>query len=184
MGAKAVAKIGKRVEGAIVRVRDERVILDEELAALYGVTTKALNQAVRRNRARFPSDFMFQLGYEEWESLRSQSVTSNGRGGRRTLPFAFTEQGVAMTSSVLHSRRAIAVNIEIMRAFVRLRAMLSAHQDLSRKLGALERKYDGQFRVVFRAIHDLMDAPPVPPSGKPPARIGFGPPRRGRPGAS
>lgn len=144
-------------------------MLDADLAALYGVPTKALVQAVKRNRARFPGDFMFQLTAEEAARLRSQTVTSKpGRGGRRTRPYAFTEQGVAMLSSVLRSERAVAVNVEIMRAFVRLRAMLLGHEDLARKLAALERKYDAQFRVVFDAIRELM----APPS-KPRRPIGF-----------
>jgi len=160
-----------RVERKILLLRGERVMLDADLAALYGVPTKALIQAVKRNRARFPADFMFELTAEEGARLRSQIVTSkSGRGGRRTLPYAFTEQGVAMLSSVLRSARAVAVNVEIMRAFVRLREMLAGHADLARKLAALERKYDTQFKVVFDAIRELME-PPV----KPRRRIGFGP---------
>src|SRR5947207_6747452 len=120
-------------------------MLDEDLALLYDVEVKALNQAVKRNRTRFPSDFMFRLSPYEANSLRSQIVTANrGRGGRRTLPFAFSEQGVAMLSTVLRSERAVRVNIEIMRVFVRLRGMLAANDDLRRKLETLERKYDGQ----------------------------------------
>ena len=154
-------------------------MLDAAIAALYQVPLKQLNQAVRRNRFRFPSDFMFQLTAEEMHvlsadvantSLRSQIVTSKkGRGGRRYLPYAFTEQGVAMLSSVLRSGRAIAVNIEIMRAFVRLRHILSSHAELARKVGELEKKYDKQFSVVFDALRALMEPPPEPK--KP--RIGF-----------
>jgi ORF6N domain len=149
------------IERAILSLRGERVMLDADLATLYGVETKALVQAVKRNRARFPADFMFQLSADELARLRSQTVTSKKRrGGRRTAPYAFTEQGVAMLSSVLRSTRAVRVNVEIMRAFVRLRALLATHADLSRKLSALEKKYDAQFRVVFDAIRDLMAPPP------------------------
>ena len=143
-------------------------MLDADLAALYGVETRIVVQAVRRNAERFPQDFMFQLTKEEFAALRSQFVISNGRGGRRYPPYAFTEQGVAMLSSILNSSRAIQVNIEIMRAFVRLRALLASHADLSKKLDALERKYDSQFKIVFDAIRRLM-APPVPER----RRIGF-----------
>jgi hypothetical protein len=135
-----------RIANAIVILRNQRVLLDADLAALYGVTTKALNQAVRRNRARFPPDFMFQLAAREAAILRSQSVTSNGHGGRRHRPYAFTEQGVAMLSSVLRSARAIAVNVEIMRAFVRLRQLAESQRELVQKLDALEKKYDAQFK--------------------------------------
>jgi len=159
----------ERIAGAIVVLRGQRVLLDADLAGLYGVGTKVLNQAVRRNRARFPPDFMFQLTAEEAGGLRSQSVTANRRGGRRTAPYAFTEQGVAMLSSVLRSPRAIAVNIEVMRAFVHLRRVLESHADLARKLDALEKKYDGQFRSVFEAIRALMTPPRLAAR-----RIGFG----------
>lgn len=150
------------VECTIIHVREQRVILDSDLAALYGVEVKALNQAVKRNRDRFPGDFMFQLTKMEAAVLRSQIVTANaGRGGRRTAPFAFTEQGVAMLSSVLHSDRAIRVNIEIMRAFVRLRAILLTNAGLARKLAALERNVDGRFKLVLEAIHDLRQSSTV-----------------------
>jgi hypothetical protein len=159
----------ERIEHAILVLRGQKVMLDSELAALYEVPVKALNQAVKRNLDRFPEDFMFRLNQEEATSLRSQSVTSKaGRGGRRTEPYAFTEQGVAMLSSVLHSQRAVHVNIEIMRAFVRLRQMLQQNTELARKLAALERKYDGQFKMVFEAIRDLMA-----PAPKEKPRIGF-----------
>jgi hypothetical protein len=159
----------ERIEHAILVLRGQKVMLDSELAALYEVPVKALNQAVKRNLDRFPEDFMFQLSQEEATSLRSQSVTSKaGRGGRRTEPYAFTEQGVAMLSSALHSQRAVHVNIEIMRAFVRLRQMLQQNTELARKLAALERKYDGQFKMVFEAIRDLMT-----PAPKEKPRIGF-----------
>lgn len=156
-----------QVERAILHVRGQRVLSDEALARLYGVTVSALNQAVKRNAERFPEDFMFQLDEEEAAHLRSQSVISSGEGrhgGRRHLPYAFTEQGVAMLSSVLRSPRAVAVNIEIMRAFVRLRGMLQEHAELARKLTRLEKKYDAQFRVVFDAIRDLMQ-PALPTRG-------------------
>lgn len=146
-------------------------MLSPDLAALYGVEPRALVQAVKRNPARFPEDFMFQLSAEEWEGLRSQTVISKGRGGVRTAPYAFTEMGVAMLSSVLHSERAIAVNIQIMRTFVKIRRMLTEHAELSRKLSALERKYDAQFRTVFDAIRELMEPPP--PTEKAKRRIGF-----------
>ncbi len=161
------------VESRIFLIRGEKVMLDETLAALYEVEVKVLNQAVKRNIERFPADFMFQLTAEEAALLRSQFVTSKpeGRGGRRYLPYAFTEQGVAMLSSVLRSERAIHVNIEIMRAFVRLRQMLASNAELARKLEALERKYDAQFKVVFDAIRELM-TPPEPRKKRP---IGFAP---------
>ena len=148
------------------------MLLDSDLAELYGVTTGNLNKAVKRNLDRFPTDFMFQLSAEEAGDLIFQSGISKreGRGGRRTPPYAFTEQGVAMLSSVLNSDRAVAVNIEIMRAFVRLREMLAGHADVARRLDELEQKYDAQFRVVFDAIRQLM-IPPEPPQKK--GRIGF-----------
>src|SRR3989337_836613 len=139
-------------------IRGQKVMLDVDLAAIYGVTTKRLNEQVRRNLRRFPSDFMFQLTSEEAESLRSQIATSK-RGGRRYLPYVFTEQGVAMLSSVLNSERAIEVNILIMRAFVKLREMLATHKDLAKKLEGMEKNYDEQFKVVFEAIYELMKPP-------------------------
>jgi hypothetical protein len=160
------------VERAILFLRGHKVLLDADLAVLYGVQVKALNQAVARNGERFPNDFMFQLTEAEADSLRSQTVTlKSGRGRHRKYrPYAFTEQGVAMLSSVLRSPRAVQVNIEIMRAFVRLRQMLQANTELARKLDALEKKYDAQFRIVFDAIRELM-APSVPQR----SRIGFRP---------
>ena len=159
----------ERIERSILLIRGHKVILDADLAELYGVETRALLQAVSRNQKRFPEDFMFQMSKKEYELLRSQIVISKkGRGGRRYLPYVFTEQGVAMLSSVLRSERAVHVNIEIMRAFVRLRRMLASNEDLARKLAALEKKYDSQFRVVFDAIRELM-APPEPNKRK----IGF-----------
>lgn len=150
-----------RIEKAILLIRGQKVMLDADLAELYGVETKVLVQAVKRNLERFPEDFMFQLSQEEFTILRSQIVTSSDWGGRRYRPYAFTEQGVAMLSSVLRSRRAIQVNIEIMRAFIRLRQMLASHVELARKLDALEKKYDAEFKQVFEAIRQLM-APPEP----------------------
>jgi hypothetical protein len=150
-----------RIARAILTLRSHRVMLDVDLAALYGVETKRLIQAVKRNPDRFPPDFMFRLNNQEVERLRSQIVTSNTRGGRRYAPYAFTEQGVAMLSSVLRSPRAVLVNVEIMRAFVRLRRMLAANAELARKVAALESKYDAQFKVVFDAIRELMA--PAPP---------------------
>ena len=143
-------------------------MLSQHLAELYEVEPRALNQAVKRNIERFPEDFMFQLNPEESANLKSQFVTSSW-GGIRTAPYAFTEQGVAMLSSVLHSERAIQVNIEIMRAFVRLRQMLSSNAELARKLNALEKKYDVRFKAVFEAIHELM----TPPESKKKRPIGF-----------
>jgi ORF6N domain-containing protein len=158
---------------AVLRIRAHNVLLDSDLAALYGVDVKVLNQAVKRNIERFPGDFMFQLNAAETVSLRSHIVTAKrGRGGRRTAPYVFTEQGVAMLSSVLRSPRAVRVNIEIMRAFVHLRRMLGANQELTRRLDALELKYDDQFTVVFRAIRELMV-----PSRPPQRKIGFLPTR-------
>lgn len=150
------------LERAILVVREQQVMLDSDLASLYGVETRTLVQAVRRNEDRFPPDFMFQLTKEEFAALRSQSVISNGRGGRRYPPYAFTEQGVAMLSSVLSSPRSVQVNIEIMRAFVRLRRLLGRNADLARQVDELERRYDEQFRVVFDAIRRLMSPPDAP----------------------
>ncbi len=150
----------ENVEKRILIVRGHKVMIDKDLAELYGVETKVLIQAVKRNIDRFPSDFMFQLNNQEVVRLRSQFVTSkSGRGGRRYLPYVFTEQGVAMLSTVLKSNRAIKVNIAIMRVFVKLRQMLASNAQLARKLKALENKYDEQFAVVFEAIHALMDPP-------------------------
>lgn len=158
----------ERIERAILLVRHQKVMLDADLAALYGVPTRRLNEQVRRNLKRFPADFMFELTPKEIGALRSQIATSKrGRGGRRYAPLVFTEQGVAMLSSVLHSERAVQVNVEIMRAFVRLRQMLASHADLARRLAALEKKYDVQFKAVFDAIRELM-SPRVPRR-----RIGF-----------
>ena len=160
----------------VVVVRGEKVLLDTDLASLYGVEARVLNQAVARNRSRFPDDFMFQLTPEEWASmrsqtvtaskaksaipesalLRSQTVTSNARGGRRYMPYAFTEQGVAMLSSVLRSQRAVEVNIAIMRTFVQLRRLMDSNRDLARRIEAMETRYDEQFSAVFDAIKQLI----------------------------
>ena len=157
----------ERIENIILLIRGHKVILDEDLAQLYSVETKALNRAFLRNRERFPEDFVFQLTEKEHENLRCQFGTSK-RGGRRYRPYAFTEQGVAMLSGVLRSKRAVQVNVEIMRAFVRLRRLLASNEQLARKLDVLENKYDSQFKVVFDAIRKLM-TPPEPNKRK----IGF-----------
>ena len=159
----------EQVERRILLIRGHRVMLDADLAELYGVETKVLNQAVRRNRERFPEGFMFQLTWEEMKELsRSQFVTLKRGKNIKYLSYAFTEQGVAMLSSVLRSKRAIQVNIAIMKTFVRLRELLATHRDLAEKLVALERRYDAQFRGVFDAIRRLM-GPPT----RPRRRIGF-----------
>ena len=150
----------EKLEKAIYLIRGERVMLDRDLAVLYGVETKILNRAVKRNLQRFPLDFMFQLTEEEAESLRCQIGTSNkGRGGRRYLPYVFTEQGVGMLSTVLSSERAIGVNIAIIRTFVKLRQFFLSNAELARRLDELESKYDKQFKVVFDAIRKLMETP-------------------------
>ena len=151
----------ERIENTIRTIRGHKVILDTDLAGLYEVETKVLIQAVKRNLDRFPEDFMFQLNKDESVALRSQIVTLKpGRGQHRKYqPYAFTEQGVAMLSSVLHSPRAVQVNIEIMRTFIRLRQLLSSNVELAKKLDMLEKKYDAQFRVVFEAIRRLMLPP-------------------------
>jgi len=147
----------ERIEKSIMLIRGDKVLLDRDLAELYRVKTKVLKQAVRRNIKRFPSDFMFELSKEEFDDWRSQFVTSNSdKMGLRYKPMAFTEQGVAMLSSVLKSPRAIQVNIAIMRAFVRLRQMMTSNLELARKLEEMEKKYDEQFKVVFDAIRALM----------------------------
>ena len=152
----------QEIKPSIQVIRHQRVMISSDLAQLYGVIPKVLMQAVKRNLERFPEDFMFQLTLVEWQSLKSQIVTSNEtsqRGGARTAPHAFTEQGVAMLSSVLNSSRAIQVNIEIMRTFVKLRQLVTEHKDLTHRLDALEDRYDDQFKVVFDAIRSLMETP-------------------------
>ena len=155
------------IERKIYIIRGQKVMLDSDLAELYNITTKVLVQAVKRNLRRFPADFMFQLTNQEVAILRSQFVTSSW-GGRRYVPYAFTEQGVAMLSSVLNSDRAVDVNIQIMRTFVKLREMIASHKDLAKRLDELEKKYDVQFKMVFDAIRQLM-TPPEPREKK----IGF-----------
>jgi hypothetical protein len=158
-----------RITSAIHVVRGLRVMLDADLAALYGVSTGRFNEQVRRNRARFPADFMFQLTRAEAANLKSQfAISSAGWGGRRTPPLVFTEHGAVMLASVLRSPTAIQTSVQVVRAFVRLRQILESNADLARKLDDLEQRYDSQFRVVFDAIRELM-APPVAP----PKRIGF-----------
>ena len=173
----------ERIEQQIFLLRGQKVMLSHHLAELYGVQPKVLIQAVKRNADRFPSDFLFQLTPVEVTRLRSQIVTLKNWGNTRSrsqivtlkrgqhmkyLPYAFTEQGVAMLSSVLRSKRAIRVNVEIMRAFVRLRQLLASHADLAAKLEELEEKYDSQFKIVFDAIRQLMSSPATPPK-----QIGF-----------
>jgi hypothetical protein len=150
----------ENIHQRILTIRGHRVMLDVDLAELYDVPTKALNQAIQRNMDRFPEDFMFQLTEAEFTGLRSQFVTSKKkRGGRRYLPYVFTEQGVAMLSGVLNSHRAVHVNIAIMRAFVRMRETMASHRELAQRLNALEKTYDARFRVVFDAIRALMEPP-------------------------
>ncbi len=167
-----LAVSAERIEGIIYLIRGQKVMLDSDLAELYGVETKILNKAVKRNLERFPKDFMFQLNYQEVVRLRFQNGTSKtGRGGSRYLPYAFTEQGVAMLSGVLTSPGAIRVNIEIMRAFVRLRQLLASHKELAQKLEELDRQlrdHDEQIQLIFKAIKQLMAAPE-----RPEKRIGF-----------
>jgi hypothetical protein len=165
---KSIELLPDRIAGAIVILRGEKVMLDRDLAKLYGVEVKALNQAVKRNIERFPADFMFQLTPEETQILRSQTVTSSW-GGVRKPPYAFTEHGVAMLSAVLRSPMAVQVSIEIVRTFVRLRQLVGTNAELTRKMAALEKRYDAQFRTVFDAIRELM----TPPT-KPKRTIGFG----------
>ena len=158
------------IERKIFLIRGKKVILDSDLASLYEVTTGNLNKAVRRNLDRFPQDFMFQLTDQEFKNLIFQTGISSW-GGKRKLPFAFTENGVAMLSGVLNSKRAIQVNIQIMRTFTRLREILNTHEALRQKLAQMERKYDSQFKVVFDAIRELMP-PPRPPASQR-KKIGF-----------
>ncbi|MFA5780117.1 MAG: ORF6N domain-containing protein [Elusimicrobiota bacterium] len=159
--------LAERIENKIYFIRGQKVMIDHDLATLYGVETKVLIQAVKRNLERFPEDFMFLLTEKEFKILRSQFVTSSW-GGRRYIPYVFTEQGVAMLSSVLRSKRAIQVNIQIMRTFTKLKSLLATHKDLQRKIEEMEKKYDQQFRVVFDAIRALI----TPPASKR-KKIGF-----------
>jgi phage regulator Rha-like protein len=158
----------ERIDRAIILVRGERVMLDSDLAEIYGVETKVLNRAVKRNASRFPADFMFQLTAEEAANLRCQSGTSSLYGGRRYLPYAFTEHGALMLANVLNSERAAQTSVMVVRAFVKLRQMLASNAELARKLAAMEKKYDAQFKVVFDAIRQLMSPP-----AKPKREIGF-----------
>ncbi len=184
----STAPLQPLIQSRILSLRNQRVLLDADLGQLYGVETRVVVQAVKRNAGRFPADFMFQLDADEWDSLRSQTVISNaaavgvGRGGRRTAPYAFTEQGVAMLSSVLSSERAVAVNIEIMRTFVRVRELAATHHDLAKRLTELELKTEGlelshdafsrntrnQLKQVFEAMRELMT-----PTEQPKRPIGF-----------
>ena len=162
MGVNIPVALTEQITNSILLIRGQKVLLDMDLAVLYGVETRVLVQAVRRNPARFPEDFMFQLTKSEFDDLRSQSVISRSWGGRRYPPYAFTEQGVAMLSSVLRSEQAAQVNVEIMRAFVQLRALLATNRDLALRLDELEQRYDAQFKVVIDAIRELMRPPAQP----------------------
>ena len=172
LGRRALLPV-KNIERVVVRFRGHNVMLDSDLAALYEVDVKVLNQSVRRNSGRFPADFMFRLTDREAESLRSQIVTSKiGRGGRRTLPYAFTEQGVAMLSGVLRSARAIRVNIQIMRAFVRMRELIDSNRELSSRLDELEMRLESRLdandeaiAAILSAIRSLMGPPRSRPIG-------------------
>ena len=160
----------KKIENKIFQIRGKKVMLDRDLAKLYKVSTRRLNEQVRRNIKRFPEDFMFQLTKEEFKNLKSQFAISSW-GGTRKLPYAFTEQGVAMLSSVLHSERAIQVNIAIMRVFVRLKKIISTHKEFANKLNELEKKiekHDTEIQAIFEAIRQLMAVPE-----KPKRKIGF-----------
>ena len=183
MAATSALVTASSIERVIHFIRDHKVLLDSDLAGLYGVAVKQLNQAIKRNRKRFPGDFMFQLTWDEVAELpgqtatressrnpRSQIVTLKPGRNIKYRPYAFTEQGVAMLSSVLHSPRAIRVNIEIMRAFVHLRQIMSAHKDLASRIDELESKFDQQFAIVFDAIRALVDPPEEEPRKR---RIGF-----------
>jgi hypothetical protein len=167
----ATLTLPSKIESLIYLVRGHKVMLDEDLAVLYDVGTRILTRAVRRNIDRFPQDFMFQLSDQEVANLRSQiGISSSTYGGRRYRPLVFTEQGIAMLSTVLRSKQAVHVNIEIMRTFVKLRDFISSNRELARKLAELEQRYDQQFRVVFDAIREIM-LPKEPPKKR---RIGFG----------
>lgn len=163
----------ERIDKAILLIRGEKVILDSSLATLYGVTTRRLNEQVKRNQDRFPRDFAFHLTRQEFTDLMSRFATSSSKhGGRRKLPLVFTEHGALMAANVLASKTAVAASVEVVRAFMRLRQMLSSNEELARKLEELEKKYDRQFKIVFDAIRELMTPPP--PRVKP---IGFRPKR-------
>jgi phage regulator Rha-like protein len=157
------------IEDKIYIIREEKVMIDEDLATLYQIEVRTLNQAVQRNISRFPSDFMFKLNKEEVENLRSQFATSS-YGGRRYETYAFTEQGIAMLSSVLRSPRAVQINIQIMRAFTKMRKLLASHTEFREKIIELEQKYDESFRIVFRAIEEILDE-----KEEPKEKLGFDP---------
>ena len=161
MFAEYAAVAGEPIEDKIYLIRNHKVMLDKDLAQLYEVQTKILNKSVRRNQDRFPKDFMFQITEKEFRNLRFQFGTSS-YGGRRYLPYAFTEHGILMLSSVLSSKKAIQVNIHIMRTFTRMRALALTHKDLQQKIEAMEKKYDKQFQGVFEAIRKLLEPPAVP----------------------
>jgi phage regulator Rha-like protein len=165
--SKAIVPI-ERIERMIVVIRGQKVMIDSDLAELYGVETRILNRAVSRNKDRFPEDFMFRLSRDEWLNLKSQFGTSSSWGGRRKPPYAFTEHGAVMLANVLRSETAISVSIQVVRAFIRLRRLLRTNEELSKRLDELEKKYDAQFKVVFDAIRELM----TPPE-KEQRRIGF-----------
>ncbi|HUT53267.1 MAG TPA: ORF6N domain-containing protein [bacterium] len=163
----------KQVESMILVIRGQRIVLDADLAELYGVTTKVLNQAVKRNRDRFPKDFMFKLNNREVRNLMSQIAISSGHGGRRKLPYAFTEHGAIMAANVLNSERAIEASVYVVRAFVKLREMLASHKEMAGKLKELEKRldsHDHDIRALVAAIRQLMEPPP-----KPKKEIGFRP---------
>lgn len=169
---KSLARVSpERIEETILHMRGEKVILDSDLAKLYGVSTARLNQQVNRNLERFPADFMFRLSIDEFKGLMLQNATSKkGRGGRRKLPYVFSEHGAIMAANVLNSERAVQASVQVVRVFVKLRQMLISNADLAKKLMELERKYDRQFTIVFDAIRELMS--PAPAKVKP---IGFRP---------
>ena len=154
--------LARTPEQCIIRLRGQAVLLDTDLAALYGVTVKRLNEQVKRNAKRFPEDFAFLLTSKEWANLKSQFATSSGHGGRRKLPYAFTEHGAIMAANVLHSEQAETMSVSVVRAFVKLRRMALSVEALARKVAALESKYDTQFREVFQAILQLMTSPDPP----------------------
>jgi hypothetical protein len=150
----------ERIEQLIYHIRDQKVMLDSDLARIYGITTGRLNEAIRRNIDRFPHDFMIQLTVEEWEALISQiAISKKGRGGRRTPPYAFTEHGAVMIASVLNTPIAVQASIHVVRAFIQLRRLMTSYEDLSKRLDQLEGKYDEQFSLVFKAIRELMKPP-------------------------
>ena len=171
MKSKAEVIIAEKIEQRILLVRGKKIILDRDLAFLYEVETKALNQAVKRNPARFPADFQFQLSRRELNEVVTNCDHLQDLKFSHTLPYAFTEHGVLMLSSVLNGERAIAINIPIMRVFTKLRELLVQHKDLEQRINMLERKYDRKFKSIFEAIRQLLTPPPAPP--KPKLPLGF-----------